>query len=121
MARVELVALPCRLYPGAFVSERVFEVVLQNGDRHQGLTPRYFCWNEAGELVGAEEVTDGSPGFVAAKLLDRGPTDYAAVEVPDGEVLAVNKNLIRTRPTAIKPPELTPVGEGKSKHVFVGS
>jgi hypothetical protein len=121
MSRVKLVAIPCQLYPGAFSSERVFEVILQNGEKHQGLAPRYFCWNENGELIGAEEATDGLAGFVAAKLLDRGEIGYAAVEVPDGEVLAVSPELVRDRPTQIQPPELPPLAEGKPSHVFVGS
>ncbi len=115
MAIVQLVAVPCQLSPGVFSSERVFEVVLKNGERHQGVAPRFFCWNERGQVVAEDEPADLIDGMVAAKLLDRGSSDYAVVEVPDGEVIAVEKSAVRKRPTEIVPP-----GE-KPSHVFVGS
>ena len=115
MAVMQLVAVPCRLFPGVFASERVFEVLLQNGERHQGIAPRFFCWNEQGQVVADGESTIDVQGMVAAKLLDRGEDGYAVVEVPDGEVIAVDMAAVRKRPTAILPP-----GE-KSAHVFVGS
>lgn len=49
-------------------------------------------------------------GLIAAKELEYKdlPADVVAVEVPDGEVLAVKQNQIKKRPTEIRPPVLEP-------------
>jgi hypothetical protein len=47
-----LVALPCTLSPGIVSGERVFEVILANGQTYTGVAPRHFCWNAQGRLVG---------------------------------------------------------------------
>jgi hypothetical protein len=101
-----LVALPCVLMLGAFPSERVFEVEMANGKNHSGLAPRYFCWNEHHELIGPDDSQGQANGMVAAKLIEQLEGDQFAVEVPDGEVIAVNKDQIHKRPTPIVPPGL---------------
>jgi hypothetical protein len=99
-----LVAIPCKLYQGMFSSERVFVVPLADGKTYDGVAPRHFCWNSDGEPVGEGERTDGAPGFVAAKVVEELDGNQLAVEVPDGEVVAVDKGVVRQRPTTIHPP-----------------
>jgi len=104
MAR-RLVAVKCKLFQGIFPSERYFEVVMANGEKHRGVSPRHFCWNSQGFLVQEEEPTDGVAGFIAAKLIVFDlPKGLLAVEVPDGEVLATSKEIVTERPTEIFPP-----------------
>jgi hypothetical protein len=100
----KLVAVACKLFPGMFPSERVFQVSLANGETYRGIAPRHFCWNALGQIVDFSELTNGTQGKVAAKVLEYLDADQVAVEVPDGEVLAVPTDLVAERPTDIKPP-----------------
>jgi hypothetical protein len=107
MAR--LVAVNCKLFSGVFPSERQFEVALADGETYRGLAPRHFCWNASGKIVEEEEVTDGADGWIAGKRIsyhEELPEGVAAIEVPDGEVLAVNEAAVRERPTKISPPNM---------------
>jgi hypothetical protein len=100
-----LVALPCKLAPGAFSGERIFEVRLADGQRYRSVAPRQFCWNSEGQLVDEREPTNEIQGWVAARIVDQIDPDQLLVEVPDSEVIAVDNTLIEPRPTPIKPPE----------------
>ena len=103
----QLVALKCELSPGGFSGERIFEIWLANGDLYKSIAPRQFCWNEEGKLVEENEPSDGNkiPGKVAARLIDHLDENQVIVEVPDGQIIAVNKeDIIVPRPTPIKPP-----------------
>lgn len=102
-----LVAIPCSLSPGMFSSERVFEVKLANGDTYKGVSPRHFCWTKDRRIVGDRTPPEAAEGFVAARIVDEPGDDQFAVEVPDGEVLAVWKKDIQQRPTVIAPPSGT--------------
>jgi hypothetical protein len=106
MTERDLIALPCKLSRGVFPSERSFEVELANGDCYTGLSPRHFCWNAGGKLLGDKEAaTDGEvDGFVAARFAYEIDPSQQAVEVPDGKVIAVRTESIRRRPTPIVPP-----------------
>ncbi len=114
MSDRRFVALPCKLAPGAFSGERVFEVDLANGETYRSLAPRPFCWNARGQLVAQAEPAVESPGMVAARIVDRIDDGQVLVEVPDGEVIAVDEKTVKQRPTEIKPPE-------PRTHVPVGS
>src|SRR5262245_56100202 len=104
----KLIAVPCKLSPGMFSSELVFAVTMANGEVYRGITPRHFCWNDQGRPVREEEVTAEVGGMVAAKLVDDElGGNQVAVEVPDGEVIAVKERQVRPRPTEIKPPEVS--------------
>jgi hypothetical protein len=110
MSEPYLIALPCTLSRGFFSSERVFEVELANGEFYMSISPRHFCWNAAGKLVGEKEATDQDVnGFVAARVAYQIDESQVAVEVPDGKVIAVRREQVRRRPTPIIPPraELT--------------
>jgi hypothetical protein len=109
-----LVALPCKLAPSAFSGERVFEVELANGESYRSLAPRPFCWNDQGQLVADKEPAVEAPGMVAARIVDRTDDGQVLVEVPDGEVIAVDEKIVKRRPTEIRPPE-------PKTHVPVGS
>jgi hypothetical protein len=105
MSERVLVALPARLSKGIFSSERVFEVKLANGKSYISVAPRHFCWNAEGQLLGETEAEDKEiPGFIAARVVEELDDSQWAVEVPDGEVLAVKKADMRPRPTRITPP-----------------
>jgi hypothetical protein len=84
-------------------SERLFTVKLANGDSHWGIAPRYFCWNAQGQLVAETEPAQQADGMIAARVVEE-CNGYVAVEVPDGEVLAVSREDVRDRPTVIVPP-----------------
>jgi hypothetical protein len=102
------VALPCKLSPGSLSGERVFEVRLANGEPYISLAPRYFCWNEAGQLVGKDEPDAEVDGMVAARVVEELDDGQVAVEVPDGKVIAVRQSQVRPRPTPITPPSSRP-------------
>ncbi|HKI38479.1 MAG TPA: hypothetical protein VKA46_41910 [Gemmataceae bacterium] len=108
-----LVALDCQLAPGAFSGERIFEVELADGSKYRSLAPRQFCWVN-GKLVGVTEPATETAGLVAAKVVDQTEDGQVIVEVPDGEVIAVDAARVKDRPTEIRPPEPKP-------HVPVGS
>jgi hypothetical protein len=99
-----LVALPCKLLAGMFSGERVFKVKLADGKEYVGIAPRDFCWNKRGELVKEGEPAGEEDGMVAAKVVDDLDGHQVAVEVPTGEVIAVEKDQVLPRPTEIKPP-----------------
>jgi hypothetical protein len=103
MPSPELVAIPATIAPGMLPSERYFTVKLADGAEHRGLAPRYFFWNEKGELVRENEPTQEAVGMVAARVLQR-DNGYVIVEVPDGELIAVSSANVRRRPTEIIPP-----------------
>jgi hypothetical protein len=114
MSERQLVAIPCRLSLGGFSGERIFEVVLANGEKYRGAAPRHFCWDDQGNLVGAREPASEGPGWVAARVVDQLDDGQVLVEVPDEEVIAVEGANVRDRPTPIRPPE-------PKSHVPVGS
>jgi hypothetical protein len=99
-----LVALPCKLSPAAFSGERIFDVKMADGNIYTGVAPRHFCWNAKGAIVGEGEPQFEEEGGIAAKMIERIDDNQIAVEVPDGEVIAVDKDQIRDRPTQIAPP-----------------
>lgn len=99
-----LVAIPCKLSPGSFSGERVFEVQLANGDSYTSLAPRHFCWNANGKIVGDREPTTKTSGMIAAKIVTEIDDNQLQIEVPDGEVIAVDRRQVKSRPTPIVPP-----------------
>jgi hypothetical protein len=101
----QLVALKCRVSPGGFSGERIFEVTLANGQPYRSLAPRQFCWNSQNHLVAEDEPQTEVDGMVAARIIDSIDGDQMIVEVPDGETIAVDKANVGPRPTSIKPPE----------------
>jgi hypothetical protein len=100
-----LVALPCKLSPGGFSGERIFEVILADGKSYKSLAPRQFCWNSERSLVAENEPTSEVEGMVAARVIESIEHDQIIVEVPDGEVIAVDKDAVQKRPTEINPME----------------
>jgi hypothetical protein len=107
MSERRFVALPCTLALGGFSGERIFEVTLADGSSYRSIAPRHFCWNDQEKLVAETEPTTEVPvpGMVAARVIDQTDDGQMIVEVPDGEVIAVDKKIVRSRPTEIKPPE----------------
>ena len=103
-----LVALPCKFELGGFSGERVFDVVLANGQHYQSVAPRFFFWNDHGKLVNEDEPQTESTGMIAARVVDQTDDGQFLVVVPDGEVIAVEKAAVKNRPTVIRPPESKP-------------
>jgi hypothetical protein len=102
MPTPRLVAIPCKLLPGLFSSERVFVVKMADEKDYTGTAPIHFCWNAEGKpLSGPPKEEDG---LVAGKGIDELDEQQVAVEVPDGEVIAVDAKSIKPRPTEIRPP-----------------
>lgn len=100
----QLVALTCKIAPGGFSGERVFEVKLANGDSYRSLAPRQFCWNSQGDLVAEDEPNTEVDGMIAARIVDSIDDNQVILEVPDGEIIAVDRSDVKERPTSIKPP-----------------
>jgi hypothetical protein len=112
-----LIAIPCKLNLGVVSGERVFVVRLADGNDYVAIAPRQFCWNERGELVMEEEPADEAEGFVAARLIEQLDETQAAVEVPDGAVIAVDIKCIKPRPTEISPPQNGPAQSERKENV----
>jgi hypothetical protein len=106
MPQNEFVAVRCKLSKGIFSTERAFEVALANGERYSGPAPIHFCWNAEGKPLGPREAIDTEiDGWVAARRLRQQlPGDQVAVEVPDGEPLAVRQSQVQDAWTEILPP-----------------
>lgn len=100
----QLVALICKVAPGGFSGERIFEVKLANGDPYRSLAPRQFCWNSQGYLVAEDEPNTEVDGMIAARIVGSIDDAQVVVEVPDGEIIAVDTSDVKERPTSIKPP-----------------
>lgn len=105
MRQRRLVAIPCTLDPGMFSSERVFRVTMADGKTYQGIAPSHFCWNEKGVLVSENGPAQSEKGLVAARLVEILDDEQNAVELPDGEVIAVRVEHMVDRPTVITPPK----------------
>ena len=75
--------------------ERVFEVELADGKLYRSVAPRQFCWNDQGRLVAENEPAAEASGMVAARVLDWTDDGQTIVEVPDGEVIAVDLGAAR--------------------------
>ncbi len=105
MSDRKLVAVLCELAPGMFSTECIFSVTMANGDTYRGISPRHFCWNEAGELISEKGIAQEAAGKVAAKILKLLEGNQVIVEVPDGELIAVRADHVQQRPTAIIPPK----------------
>ena len=99
-----LVALSAYIEPGAFSGERLFEVVMANGEKYRSLAPRQFCWNYQEKLLREDEPTAKIEGMIAARIVDYIEGSQVLVEVPDGEIIAVDQESIKSRPTSIRPP-----------------
>jgi hypothetical protein len=106
MGQSEFRAVRCKLSKGIFSTERAFEITLANGEKYSGPAPIHFCWNDSGKpLAKTEAMDDEIDGWVAARPLKQQlPGDQMAVEVPDGEALAVRKWQVRDAWTEIVPP-----------------
>ncbi len=93
MAQEQFVAVKCKLSKGFFSSERAFEITLANGEPYSGPVPIHFCWTMEGKPLGSTEaMTEEIDGWVAARPLKaKVPEGQLAVEVPDGEAVAVRR------------------------------
>jgi hypothetical protein len=100
----QLVAIYCKISPGAFSGERVFSIDLANGDKYKSLAPRQFCWNGQNQIVEKDEPQSEIEGLIAARIVEDIEGQFI-VEIPDGNIIAVKKELVEKRPTNIKPPQ----------------
>jgi len=100
-----LVALKCKVSPGGFSGERIFEVTLADGKPYRSLAPRQFCWNTNRQIVAENEPSSEIEGMIAARVVDFIDEDQVLVEVPDSEIIAVDTDKVEERPSHIEPPE----------------
>jgi len=87
-----------------FSSERIFSVQLANGEEHKGIASVDFFWTKDKTPLVASGTTETREGFIAGRILEDLDAGQIAVEVPDGEVLALPKAKVEQRPTEIQPP-----------------
>src|SRR5947208_863600 len=102
MKRHKTIAIRCKLMPGMFNSERVFEIKMANGENYRGVPPAHFCWDENDRLIGEESEPIEESGKIAARIIEQLDEGPLAVEVPDGEVIAINENEALERPTVVR-------------------
>ena len=100
----QLVAIRCKIAPGAFSGERIFSVNLANDEKYRSLAPRQFCWNSKKQLVQEHEPQEEIEGLIAARIVED-IEGQLIVEIPDGNIIAVREELVEKRPTNIKPPQ----------------
>jgi hypothetical protein len=100
-----LVALKCKVSPGGFSGERIFEVTLADGKPYRSLAPRQFCWNTNRQIVAENEPSSEIEGMIAARIVGFIDDDQVLVEVPDSEIIAVDIKDLQERPSNIKPPK----------------
>ncbi len=106
MSRGKFVAVRCRISKGLFTTERAFTITLANGEKHSGPAALDFLWNLKGERLGRGDALGGEvEGLVAARELlgAEVPAGMIAVEVPDGEAIAVKAADVTKAPTEITP------------------
>lgn len=103
--RSPLVAIKARIEQSGFSGERIFEVKLANGKPYRGLAPHQFCWDSRNNQIQEFDEEDNIEGLVAARVIDVIDHDQLIVEIPNGEVIAVDKQDVTKRPTSITPIE----------------
>jgi len=110
MAMAKPVAVKCQIFRGGFSGERVVSIQCADGIFRKGMAPTDYCWTVAKRPLRDDEPENGNPidGYVAARQFDQKTHDFVAVEIPDGEVMAVSPdNVIFPRPEV---PSHVPVG-----------
>jgi hypothetical protein len=101
----QFMAVRCQIAPGGFSGERIFIVQLADGSSYKSLAPRRFCWNGSKQIVENNEPTTTISGFVAARIIENLDDNQSLIEVPDGEIIAIDKESLVERPTPIQPIE----------------
>lgn len=97
--KYDWVAVDCTLSKGLFPSERAFEITLANGEMHSGPAPVAYCYGpDRTPLKPEQALTEEIRGLVAARFMREEKPGVFAVEVPDGEVLAVKEGFVSARP-----------------------
>ena len=98
MGNLTKVLVRCKIHPGGFSGERVFEVTMAAGNEYCGVSPLAYCRDEA-----VEPVRDGVPapgteivGYVEALSIKtvRGNT---FVEFPDGQAVLIPSEQVTHR------------------------
>lgn len=97
-----LVAIPCQYKWAAFSGERLFKLVLSNGESYIGVSSNNFLWNFLGGLVRDEQPLDYVDGMLAVRVIQYIDEDEVLVVLPDTEQVVVEK--VFPRPTPITPP-----------------
>jgi hypothetical protein len=96
-------AVKCQIAPASFSGERVFTIKLANEQPYTSLAPRHFFWNSSRHIVSVNEPNEKVEGYVAARVVEELDENQFLVEVPDGEIVAIDKSDLVGRPTPIQP------------------
>jgi hypothetical protein len=105
MPQPKLLALRCKVTPAMFSGECVFIISLADQTEHKGVASVDFIWDSNRKPMRRPPERE-IEGFVAARFVRNIDDEQQAVEIPDGEVVAVRRDTITARPTAIVPPTL---------------
>lgn len=100
-----LMFVTCNLLCSAFKTERVFKVVVSDGEEYIGLTALHYCYRKDGSKLSADEPTPNTwiDGKLAARLVRNG-TGSAYVAIPDGEIIRVPCEALSERTEAVNVP-----------------
>ena len=107
MSMDRMLAAILQTRPGHFLWGQYLGSTRKRGYLHwPGLSS--FCWNADGQLVGEQEPTTETDGSIAVKRIAEVDGSQVQVEVPDGQVIAVDERQVKPRPTPIRPPSSIP-------------
>ena len=89
----------CKISSGAFSGQREFEIKSKYGT-HKGVAPRFYCFDSnktqlPKDIPHDEEKIDGLiEGYIIKEEEDG--DDMLFVSIPDGDVISVSKEIIRS-------------------------
>jgi len=96
MFTARLIAVPCKIFNGAFSGDRVVEFELANKSSYRTLVPRFYCLHEDGVRIKEHEpITDEMKGLLLCKVVDFLPDGETILEVPDHKRVAVDTSMVR--------------------------
>lgn len=83
--------LPCKLSDAAFSGEKLFDVILANGEPYTGLASSHHCYVGGRPVKHREKVGKGADGMVDVQLVERN-TRYLVVRTFTQDLIAVEES-----------------------------
>lgn len=96
-----LVILPCEIFRGGFSSERVFHILLPEGE-YVGAGPVEYFWRERGRRLEPDQPRERGKalsGYVDARIVSEKGNQRVRVSIPSGDVLDIDAAMTIAYPT----------------------